>query len=585
MRHARLRAGLSVLLALPTGLLAQVMAHSTTPVLLVNGYQFSCPDNGVSGTFGQLPSLLMADGAAFVDFFDVCSGAGRSIEHLASLFTAKLGSYNQPVDVIAHSMGGLVVRSYLQGRTDGPFLQPPLPTKIRKLVFLGTPHLGVSNDFDLFPGMNMIQVDQMQFGSTFLWYLATWNQLHDDLRGVDSLALAGTAGITTKGVPWDGAVDVASASLDFVDRSRTRAVPYCHASFAQLLCGNSLNLADVTGPSHLSYQIIRSFLDGTNAWSTLAPAASTASGTGGIAFGLSDRNGSYYFPDQLSSVAISDPQNTGLLSDPISGSFVWFNNGITSAPDYTISFGLSGQNFHIANVSVRPGGFTIVASKFPPAISLVAPAAGLSSGSLSIASDSLISIYGSGLSASTAQASSYPWPFGLSDITLTIGGMPTRLTFARADQVNALVPAGLNPGLYSLVLKNSQGQHSINLMIESIIPTLFALANNAAAAIHVGSGQVVSTSQPAIGGEYVSLYATGLGPTTIQNGLSVATTTPSVFIDGIAARVTYAGRSPQYAGLDQINIQIPAGTRRQTSVPVVIVSGNRTSNSVSIAIN
>jgi uncharacterized protein (TIGR03437 family) len=41
-------------------------------------------------------------------------------------------------------------------------------------------------------------------------------------------------------------------------------------------------------------------------------------------------------------------------------------------------------------------------------------------------------------------------------------------------------------------------------------------------------------------------------------------------MDGQAAKVAFAGRAPGYEGLDQINVQIPAGVRHGTSVPVVV---------------
>jgi hypothetical protein len=42
-------------------------------------------------------------------------------------------------------MGGLIVRSYLSGKqtAEGTF-NPPAETKIRKLVFLATPHFGTA---------------------------------------------------------------------------------------------------------------------------------------------------------------------------------------------------------------------------------------------------------------------------------------------------------------------------------------------------------------------------------------------------------------------------------------------------------
>ena len=49
--------------------------------------------------------------------------------------------------------------------------------------------------------------------------------------------------------------------------------------------------------------------------------------------------------------------------------------------------------------------------------------------------------------------------------------------------------------------------------------------------------------------------------------------------------VTFAGSAPGYQGLDQINVKIPVGIPPGTTVPVVITSGNRTSNQVLLVVN
>lgn len=213
-----LHSGLRYAFLLGLSTVALFGQHSTTPVLLVNGFQAVCPDSA-SGTFGRLTSQLLADGAVSVDFFDTCTGNGSGIESVAGLLTTRIQSYPGQVDVIAHSMGGLVIRAYLQGWTANPFLNPPTNPKIRKLVLLGTPNAGVSNLFSIWPSN---QIAEMRFGSPFLWFLATWNQQYDDLRGVDTLAIAGTAGINANGNPSDGIVDVASAAMAFADSSGVR---------------------------------------------------------------------------------------------------------------------------------------------------------------------------------------------------------------------------------------------------------------------------------------------------------------------------------------------------------------------------
>lgn len=558
--------------------------HSTVPVLLVNGFQTSCPDGGVSGTFGSLPAILLNDGAAEVDFFDVCSANGASIETLAGILTAKLQSYPGPVDVIAHSMGGLVVRAYLQGWTTSPYLTPPANPKIRKLVLLGTPNFGVSNNFAVL--WSATQVTEMQFGSPLLWYLATWNQLYDDLRGVDTLAIVGTAGNTLKGVAWDGVVDVSSASISFADLSglRTRVVPYCHSSSVNfLLCAGVENIAEVNDRSHLSYQLLRSFLDGTSDWTTITPPVSATAITGGLLLALADATG-VYGTNQLTAASLLSSSLSYPLDNPVSGSPVWFSNAIAPGTNYSLSLSLAGQQFSVSGVSISPGQFLALPLKFGPAMRLAISSAGVPPGALSVAPDSLISIYGSGLASGVAQASALPLPFRLADATLTLGGLPLRLLYVSSQQINALVPSGLAPGLYPLVLTTSQGKHSMNVMVELTVPTLFALTANTAAALHATTGQVVTSSNPVTSGEYVSLFGTGLGPTASANGLNVAQTAPTVFVDGQPAAVTFAGRAPGFSGLDQINAIIPAGVRSGASVSVVILSGTRRSNTVLLPI-
>jgi hypothetical protein len=70
-------------------------------------------------------------------------------------------------------MGGLIVRSYLAGKVLEGGFAPPAETRIRKLVFLGTPHFGSAVAA---LGTPNPQLQQLQPGSAFLADLATWNQ-------------------------------------------------------------------------------------------------------------------------------------------------------------------------------------------------------------------------------------------------------------------------------------------------------------------------------------------------------------------------------------------------------------------------
>ena len=94
-------------------------------------------------------------------------------------------------------------------------------------------------------------------------------------------------------------------------------------------------------------------------------------------------------------------------------------------------------------------------------------------------------------------------------------------------------------------------------------------------------------------GDILFLYATGLGPvnppvdTGAGGGITVThntTNTPIVLVGGVQAQVLFAGLTPQYPGIYQVNFVVPAGTSG-ASVPLQIQMGGITSpNTTNIAI-
>jgi len=75
----------------------------------------------------------------------------------------------------------------------------------------------------------------------------------------------------------------------------------------------------------------------------------------------------------------------------------------------------------------------------------------------------------------------------------------------------------------------------------------------------------------------VEIYATGLGP------IGAAALLPQVRIGGALARVTYSGQAPGFAGLYQVNVQIPSGLSAGDQ-PLQLVIGGTLSNTVKIGV-
>ena len=551
------------------------MKGNNPPVVFLNGYQLVCAGSSFSGTFGIADQVLAANGISSA-FFDNCSVAGKpSIEDLGKAFGTFLsglrytdGSKVPVVDVIGHSMGGLILRAYLSGKqTGGAVFQPPAAPVIRKAIFLATPHFG--SGLGLIFGSDT-QSQELASGSQFLFDLGTWNQGTDDLRGVDALALAGNAGSEVMTGFDDGVVALSSASIGFVQPGRTRVVPYCHTSadgilIALGLCSSgSKPIAQITSATQDIAVALVSFLTGTSAWQSVGTEAEQdkfLSVDGGLIVTARTADDS---PLALSGVKAASPALTKNLN--IQNSAVAYTD-LFPAGAITLTAGNASNSVTLPSadygaITVKPG--PKIARVFPAAAAVFP---------LSVAADEIVSVYGTLLAAGTAPATSLPLPTQLSDAQVLVNSIPVPLFYASPTQINALIPATVS-GLVTLTVKNGSGQNTVNVLIEAAVPTLFAQnsAGTGPASALDATNRPVSSSNPLRAGAYVELFATGLG-----------SVVPTVTVGGMNCAVSFAGAAPGFAGLDQINCLLPANLTG-AAVPVVVQAGSRTSNSVTLPI-
>jgi len=548
------------------------------PVVFINGYQFEgCPAT-FAGTFGLADQVLQANGEASL-FFDTCSlPSTASIEDLAGAFATFLsglkytdGTPIQQVDVVAHSMGGLVLRCYLSGKQNSAgMFQPPAATHVRKAVFLATPHFGTP--IATFAGSFLPivkQLEELSSGSAFLFDLATWNDATDDLRGVDAIAAAGNGGtglLTSTAGFDDGVVPLTSAALRFYGPGRTRVLPYCHVSGGGLvsafgLCpASAKGIAHIDSASHESAQIIVSFFNGTNAWQSVGTAA---------------QNDAFLSVDGGLIVAAHDPNDAGLTISSAAAD----SHSLSTSPDHlaftdmltagTLSLSVTSGTTNISSsVTLAAGGTEAYIVKSGPRIARVFPAAAANF-PLELAPRMLIAIYGSNMASGT----------------VAVNGLPLATYYVSASQINAALPESVS-GLTQLTVQGSSGKSSVNIFIGAAAPAIFTQDSSGAgpaSALRASDQTLVTASNPLHPGDYVELYATGLGLTQPQNGLDYAVQQPTVTVEGLNCPVSFAGAAPGFIGLDQINCQIPA-VLGSGAVSVVITSGNRTSNTATLAI-
>ncbi len=569
------------LLLLPCLLLAQ---SATPPVVLINGYQTPPCDNASSReTFGQLEDKLRAAGRQVI-WFNNCSVPASTalrptIEELGTALGQRITETGAPqVDVIVHSMGGLILRSYLAGKQNAAAtFTPPADHRVRKAIFLGTPHFGIgfpqafASVADTDP-----QVRAVLPGSRFLFDLGTWNQGSGDLREVDALSISGAASNTS-----DGLVSLTSASMRFLaGEDRLRIVPYCHTNNVLLGlvtagCRRAPYLAEVDSDEHLSWRIIRSFLDNNNDWKQIGtnPDGPLAA-NGGLLVSYQDREGK---------AIEATTKITAGATDLVKGTYAWYADFVPSGRQ---DLKITATPEATSAVTITPVGYNVAVIKTGPRLAAVLPAAGRVP-TLSRAPGMFVSLYGAELAPSAAQATALPLPTELNGVRVLANGTPIGLQFVGPTQINAILPETAR-GLVTLDVRSAAGAHQINVFVDAASPAIFTqngTGTGDAAATQAVSGALITPNTPARRGDVLTLYATGLGATEIRAGLAWAVLAPAVEIGGVRVAPLYAGRAPGFAGLDQVNFIVPPDAPRGLAVPVRLISNGRASNETTLAID
>ena len=134
----------------------------------------------------------------------------------------------------------------------------------------------------------------------------------------------------------------------------------------------------------------------------------------------------------------------------------------------------------------------------------------------SVASGSLIAIYGQSLAPSLQIGPPNPLRQTLNDVTVTVNNQLLPLMFVSPGQINAQVPWELQSGTYPLLIHNlGQPDISGQITVSRDAPAIFTQANSQnlplVLALHQ-DGTVVNFDHPAIQGEQISIYGTGFGP-------------------------------------------------------------------------
>ena len=205
----------------------------------------------------------------------------------------------------------------------------------------------------------------------------------------------------------------------------------------------------------------------------------------------------------------------------------------------------------------------------------------------------IISIFGFNFNSSSGThaggvSATPPLPTSIGGTQVLINSRFAPLYYVDSTQINAQVPWEVSGASYITVQVIVNG-------LPSNLSTV-ALAENAPGMLvvtHALDGSLVSPSQPATPGEYLTIYVVGLGsvanpPATgaaaLAKPLSTTTLMPALTIGGVAANVIFSGLTPGFSGLYQVNAQVPQGTTHGDDVSVVLSVGGAISNTLATSV-
>jgi uncharacterized protein (TIGR03437 family) len=216
-----------------------------------------------------------------------------------------------------------------------------------------------------------------------------------------------------------------------------------------------------------------------------------------------------------------------------------------------------------------------------------------------IAQGSIFDIYGSNIGpAVLTQLSGFPIPTILANtsVKVTVNGttVDVYLFFVASGQIVGVLPSNTPIGTGTLTV-TVNGQQSAPAPIRVVARSIGILSLNQA-----GYGASAMQMPDGLGGVPLNsvsapikplgvgvFYGTGGGAVTFDetNAAPVGDLGDiKAFVDGKEARMLFKGRAPGYVGLDQYNVEIPAGVSG-CYVPVAFLAGGVLSNYTTISVS
>src|SRR5215813_789618 len=205
------------------------------------------------------------------------------------------------------------------------------------------------------------------------------------------------------------------------------------------------------------------------------------------------------------------------------------------------------------------------------------------------APDTIAAGFGTKLASQAVAATRMPLPTSLDNTSVFVNGVPARLFFVSGGQVNYLIPESIPAGPAAVnVVANDGTVTRGQLTIAQSSPSIFTItANGLGAPAAVASadgtnfnilmGNPDGTPREISAGNFVMLFGTAMrfGSTDLTNAIKIGNTDVTPM---------FIGPAPGFAGLIQINFQVPQSLAGAGDVNLTVMMDGKPSNPVKLRI-
>ena len=310
-----------------------------------------------------------------------------------------------------------------------------------------------------------------------------------------------------------------------------------------------------------------------------------------------DAAGNIYLTDTNNS-RIRKITTDGIVTTIAGSRFTGYSGDGGSATSAALSFPRS--------VAIGPDGTVYMADTGNHVIRMLVPTfpaiysngvGNAASGATRISPGALASVYGTGFGTTTFTADAgFVLPTSTPNfVSVKVNGVAAPLYYVSPGQINFQVPwATPTTGTVNVaVVVNGGSSNTAAVAVGTAAPGLFYdPASGAAVVQNTPDYSLNDPSNPAPAGSTIVAYLTGSGPVSpaVKDGtptssttLSWATSAYTAKIGSATATVSFAGLTPGFIGLVQMNIVVPS-TLASGVYPLSVTIDGQTSNAATIAV-